>query len=162
MKFKVLSLVIFLLTVTSPYIYSQNINDFNGTWIGEVEIIYSTQVPDISGQKAKVKLVINKNNVDLYTYKSNLNSRGKYLTSWKDFMRDKLVIRRYKSNAVITGIDSGSDEHGSWVDTLSIELSQIDRKYAAVNFSKQVNNIGAGKANVFGIGKLEVVNNTNR
>ncbi len=159
---KIVSFAIVLFTVLSHTAHTQNINDFNGTWIGEVEIVYSTQVPDISGQKAKVKLVINRNNVDLYTYKTNLNSRGKYLTSWKDFMKDKLVIRRYKSNAVITGMDSGSDEHGSWVDTLSIELSQIDRKYAAVNFSKLINNIGADRANVFGIGKLEVVNNTNR
>ena len=162
MVLKIFSLAIVLFAVLTPIAFAQNINDFNGTWIGEVEIVYSTQVPDISGQKAKVKLVINKNNVDLYTYKSNLNSRGKYLTSWKEFMKDKLVIKRYKSNAVITGIESGSDEHGSWVDSLSIELSQIDRKYAAVNFSKQVNNIGQGHANVFGIGKLEVLNNTNR
>ena len=159
---KIVSFAIVLFAVLSTPAHAQNINDFNGTWIGEVEIVFSTQVPDISGQKAKVKLVINKNNVDLYTYKTNLNSRGKYLTSWKEFMKDKLVIRRYKSNAVITGMESGSDEHGSWVDTLSIELSQIDRKYAAVNFSKQINNIGTGRANVFGIGKFEVLNNTNR
>ena len=142
--------------------FPQNINDFNGTWIGEVEIIYSTQVPDISGQKAKVKLVINKNNVDLYTFKTNLNSRGKYLTSWKEFMKDKLEIRRLESNAVITGIESGADEYGKWIDSLSIELSRIDRKYAAVNFSKQVHNLNSGHTNVFGIGKLEVVNNNNR
>ena len=95
----------FLLFLTSGLnAFSQNINDFNGTWIGEVEIIYSTQVPDISGQKAKVKLVINKNNVDLYTFKTNLNSRGKYLTSWKEFMKDKLEIRRLESSAVVSGI----------------------------------------------------------
>ena len=46
--------------------------------------------------------------------------------------------------------------------SLSIQLVRVDRKYAAVNFSKQVNNIGVGQMNVFGIGKLEVVNNTNR
>ena len=57
---------------------------------------------------------------------------------------------------------STSDTNGNWIDSLSIQLVRIDRKYAAVNFSKQVNNIGVGQMNVFGIGKLEVVNNTNR
>ena len=141
---------------------SQNVIDFNGTWIGEVEVLYSTQVPDITGEKAKIKLVINKNNVELYTYRTNLNSRGKYLTSWKDFMRDKLIISRYKSNAVITGMESGSDEKGNWVDTISIELSQTDRKYASVNFSKQSIDNGKNVSDVFGTGRLEVVNNNNR
>jgi len=143
-------------------VYSQNINDFNGSWIGEVEVVYSSQIPEIKKNKAKIKLVIYKNNVELYTYQTNLNSRGKYLTSWKEFMRDKLEIRRYDSNAVINGIESGSDTNGKWIDSLSIQLVKIDRKYAAVNFSKQINNLGVGQMNVFGIGKLEVVNINNR
>lgn len=156
-----LSFVI-LFSVYVTDVSSQNINDFNGSWFGEVEVVYSTQIPAIKENKAKIKLVIYKNNVELYTYQSNLNARGKYLTSWKEFMKDKLVITRYKSNVVITGIESGSDTNGNWIDSLSIQLVRIDRKYAAVNFSKQVNNIGVGQMNVFGIGKLEVVNNTNR
>lgn len=156
-----ISSIIFLSFFTLPAI-SQNIIDFNGTWIGEVEVLYTTQVPDITGEKAKIKLVINKNNVELYTYRTNLNSRGKYLTSWKDFMRDRLTISRHKSNAVITGMDSGSDERGDWVDTISIELSQTDRKYASVNFTKQSIDRGKNVSNVFGTGRLEVVNNNNR
>jgi len=124
--------------------------------------VFYKELDQFVSNKAKIKLVIYKNNVELYTYQSNLNARGKYLTSWKEFMKDKLVITRYKSNAVITGIESGSDTNGNWIDSLSIQLVRIDRKYAAVNFSKQVNNIGVGQMNVFGIGKLEVVNNTNR
>lgn len=158
-------LFLYFVILSSFYVsdvFSQNINDFNGSWIGEVEVVYSTQIPAIEGNKAKIKIVIYKNNVDLYTYQTNLNARGKYLTSWKEFMRDKLVITRYKSNAVITGIDSGSDNDGKWIDSLSIQLVRIDRKYAVVNFSKQINNIGVGQMNVFGIGKLEVVNINNR
>jgi len=151
-----------LLSIPATLVFSQNINDFNGTWIGEVEILYSTQIPEIKKEKAKIKLVINKNNAELYTFQSNLNSRGKYLSSWKDFMKDKLLIKRYKSNVVISGIDSGSDETGNWVDSLTIQLTGIDRKHAAINFSKQTNNLGVGQTNVFGIGKLEVVNNNNR
>ena len=145
-----------------PNGFSQNINDFNGSWIGEVEVVYSTQIPVIEGNKAKIKIVIYKNNVELYTYQSNLNARGKYLTSWKAFMRDKLTIMRDGPNAVITGIESGSDDNGKWIDSLSIQLVRVDRKHAVVNFSKQINNIGVGQMNVFGIGKLEVVNINNR
>ena len=153
----------FLLLVFTQYSYSQNINDFNGTWIGEVEIIYSTQEPPIKEDKAKVKIVINRNNVDIYTFKTNLNARGKYLTNWKDFMKDKLEIRRHKSNVIITGLDSGKDENGNhWVDSITVELARIDRKYAWVNFSKQINNDDKSQQNVFGIGKFEVINNTNR
>ena len=39
---------------------SQNINDFNGSWFGEVEVVYSTQIPAIKENKAKIKLVIYK------------------------------------------------------------------------------------------------------
>lgn len=162
MIIKAISIASFVFLISVLTSFAQNINDFNGTWIGEVEIVYSTQVPDIKGKKAKVKLVINRNNVDLYTYRSNLNSRGKYLTGWKDFMKDKLEIRRLKSSAVITGIESGSDDYGKWVDSISIELSRVDRKFAVVNFAKQISNEGKSHSNVFGIGKLEVFNNTNR
>ena len=159
---KFILLFVFISVIFISDGYSQNINDFNGSWIGEVEVVYSNQIPLIKEKKAKVKLVIYKNNVDLYTYKTNLNSRGKYLTSWKEFMRDKLSIKRYKTNAVISGIDSGSDDEGQWIDSLSIQLTRIDHKYAVVNFSKQINNIGSSQMNVFGIGKLEVVNINNR
>lgn len=155
-----LFLSIFLLFTFSSH--SQNINDFNGTWIGEVEIIYSSQVPEITKKNVKIKIVINRNNVDIYTFKTNLNARGKYLTNWKEFMKDKLEIRMHDSNAIITGIDSGRDDNGKWVDSLAVELSRIDRKYAWVNFSKQINNSDKSQQNVFGIGKLEVINNNNR
>ncbi len=77
-------------------------------------------------------------------------------------MKDKLVITRHKSNIVISGIDSGTDENGNWEDSLSIQLTRVDREIARINFSKQINNAGSGQMNVFGIGSLRVVNNNNR
>lgn len=159
---KLLLLLLVLQFIPPVVAYSQNINNFNGTWIGEVEILYSTQVPEIKKTKAKIKLVLFKNNAELYTFQTNLNSRGKYLSSWKEFMKDKLVITRHKSNIVISGIDSGTDENGNWEDSLSIQLTRVDRENARINFSKQINNAGSGQMNVFGIGSLRVVNNNNR
>ena len=98
---KLLISCLFINFIFVSNVFSQSINDFNGSWIGEVEVVYSTQIPAIEGNKAKIKIVIYKNNVELYTYQSNLNARGKYLTSWKAFMRDKLTIMRDGSNAVI-------------------------------------------------------------
>ena len=169
MKKMVLSVSLILsLLISSFQVYSQNVLDFNGTYIGEVEVIYSTQVPDLVNKKAKIKLVINKNNVELFTFNTNFNARGKYFTGWKEYKRDALKIHRNSSNAIIYGIDSGSDEEGRWVESVALEITRIDHKRLSVNFSKQVNNLdykseyGKSRFNVFGIGELEMVNYTNR
>ena len=105
----------------------------DGTWEGSLR--FGGLSEDGQGWKwleetSGLRLVVRGESVDVY-----LNDGESWLRVDKPFRRTS-----HRTNTVISAIDDGQDQDGSWVETLTLAVSQINWRTLEVTLSRQVNN----------------------
>ena len=106
--------------------------NMDGKWEGSLTVVYPADTKpgapaatftlrvEIAGDKARVFLKGDKD--------------------WIEAKPGAFRVQRLRSNAVLTAIDSGQDEEGTWVETWSVAIAQKADDQALAIYSRLVNN----------------------
>jgi hypothetical protein len=127
---------------------------FDGNWHG----FFSFAQAPLSWAKAKpgaglnFRLVVDGANVRVFIVQKDRTV---------EFKPGAFHISAYMTNAVVFATDSGSDEEGTWVETVAFTLTQKNATTLLADYSRVVNNLNLpstsdhSKFAVVGIGELK-------
>ncbi|TQV76599.1 hypothetical protein FLL45_01180 [Aliikangiella marina] len=103
------------------------LSNFNGVWIGKLT---GHKGHNLVGEPTgNLKLIIDGGSVEVFT---------KTEEKWKQVKKGQFKIETHKTNAIIFSLDSGESKF--WVETWSLNVSQVDNGRMLVLWNRIVNN----------------------
>jgi len=140
LKYAILSVALIFSTCTSAFAQEGIAKEdffggFDGRWEGTFNFVAKDAFSTTYGRdlpSQAMAFTINGKQVHVY--------RKTELGDWHDVKPGEFIIVPFKTSAVVTTIDSGSDDDSGWVESWNFTITHKDRDGLLVAFSRSVNN----------------------
>jgi hypothetical protein len=138
-KIRRVRLLWFLLMATgilfSRPVAARDIDSFDGTWEGKLEVVDGTSKKDESFERTKAAYGKSSFKITMH------RQRASVYFGEAEAKPGKFRAQIYMTNAVVFASDTGEDNDGRWVETWNFAMTQKNPETLIVVFSRVVNNL---------------------